>query len=559
MLGRLCTAVALALAAVALGTTSVAAAPIVLSLDYSPAQWIPASVANYTTGNRPHVYPVDMIVIHDTESLNYAGTIQMFQNPDRQGSAHYVISRSGLVTQMVAEHDVAWHAGNWDYNTRSIGIEHEGYADIAGTYTTTEYQASAQLAASICSRWGVPLDRSHVIGHSEVPDPNHPGLYGGDSHHHDPGIYWNWTYYMSLARTYASSLPSPPHLPDPIAATGEGSVTLSWSGRSCRTPIDSYHVTGQPGNIDLTFPGTTSSTTITGLQNWTRYQFTVTATNTYGQDTATSNTVYPSPRLGGANISDPDVAAMSGNRLDVVVTGSDSALWHRSWNGTQWAAWESLGGVLTSSPTITASPGRLDVFGRGGDGALWHRRWDGTAWHPWESLGGQLIRTSGPDATSSGAGRTDVFVRGTDNSLWHRWWDGTSWQPWDGLGGLLSADPGSVSWGTGRLDAFVRGVDFSLWHRSWNGAAWQAWERVGGYLASAPDASSCASGSLDVFVRMPDGLWRRSFTGGAWGTYQPVEGDWSNGPGAACRPSTTSIDVIQRGRDNALWWLELPN
>jgi len=116
-----------------------------------------------------------------------------------------------------------------------------------------------------------------------------------------------------------------------------------------------------------------------------------------------------------------------------------------------------------------------------------------------------------------------------------------------------------MAWGSGRVDAFVRGVDFSLWHRSWNGAAWQAWERVGGYLASAPDASSCASGSLDVFVRMPDGLWRRSFTGGAWGTYQQVEGDWSNGPGAACRPSTTSIDVIQRGRDNALWWLELPN
>ena len=29
---------------------------------------------------------------------------------------------------MVAEQDIAWHAGNWDYNTRAIGIEHEGYA-----------------------------------------------------------------------------------------------------------------------------------------------------------------------------------------------------------------------------------------------------------------------------------------------------------------------------------------------------------------------------------------------------------------------------------------------
>src|SRR5262249_40132467 len=135
-----------------------------------------------------------------------------FQNPAWKASAHYVVSNSGQVTQMVAEKDIAWHAGNWDYNTRSIGIEHEGYAYTPYTYTTAEYKASAHLIASICSRWGVPLDRNHVIGPYQVPDPNHPGQFGGESHHGDPGPYWNWTNYMSLARTYAQSLPSPPHM-----------------------------------------------------------------------------------------------------------------------------------------------------------------------------------------------------------------------------------------------------------------------------------------------------------------------------------------------------------
>jgi N-acetyl-anhydromuramyl-L-alanine amidase AmpD len=109
---------------------------------------------------------------------------------------------------MVLEKDIAWHAGNWDYNTRAIGIEHEGYSGVAGSFTLAEYRASAGIAASICSRWGVPMDRKHMIGHYQVPDPNHPALGGGAEHHWDPGPYWNWTYYVSLAKRYARSLPS---------------------------------------------------------------------------------------------------------------------------------------------------------------------------------------------------------------------------------------------------------------------------------------------------------------------------------------------------------------
>src|SRR5438094_5673111 len=118
---------------------------------------------------------------------------------------------------MVLEKDVAWHAGNWDYNTRAIGIEHAGYAS-QNLYTYPEYDNSAMLSASICSRYGVPMDRTHVIGHYQVPDPDHPGQYGGSDHHTDPGPNWNWTYYMSQANADAANLPSLPHImPDPIA------------------------------------------------------------------------------------------------------------------------------------------------------------------------------------------------------------------------------------------------------------------------------------------------------------------------------------------------------
>jgi len=294
----------LSLATTVLASIDVAAAPpaavVLTAVDYPRATWVPAAPTNYTVANRPHDYPVDMIVIHDIEG-SYASAITAFQDPKRLGSAHYVISYHGAVTQMVAEKDIAWHAGNWDYNTRSIGIEHEGYA-AKNLYTTPEYRTSAELAGSICSRWGVPMDRAHIIGHYQVPDPDHPGLFGGSDHHTDPGPYWNWTYYISLAQYYASLLPSPPHMA--LAATaysGDGTASVQWlPARSCHNPIDTYDVVAQPGGMQVTVPGTATSASFTGLTNGVNYTFTVTAHNSDGQDSVTSNGVTPGPACSAA-------------------------------------------------------------------------------------------------------------------------------------------------------------------------------------------------------------------------------------------------------------------
>lgn len=266
----------------------------VLGADYSPATWIAAAPANFSVANRPHDYPVDMIVIHDTE-VTFADAIRIFADPTSQRSANYIVSAKGQIAQMVPENDIAWHAGNWDYNTRAIGIEHEGYAYRPGSYTRVEYQASAHLAASICSRWGVPMDRNHVIGHDQVPDPNQPGLFGGESHRTDPGPYWDWNYYMSLATSYASVLPSPPHMMvDPVATNGLDSATVTWQpARSCHLPVLGYTVVAQPGDLTSYLPATATRVTFNNLQPGTNYAFIVTATNADGRDSLTSNAVVP--------------------------------------------------------------------------------------------------------------------------------------------------------------------------------------------------------------------------------------------------------------------------
>src|SRR6202035_3085363 len=88
---------------------------------------------------------------------------------------------------------------------------------------------------------------------------------------------------------------------------------------------------------------------------------------------------------------------------------------HRS-NGPS-TNWESLGGQISEAPTaVSWGENRLDLFARGTDNAVWHKWWDGSNWGGWESLGGQI---TGPvTAVSWGENRLDLFARGTDNAVW---------------------------------------------------------------------------------------------------------------------------------------------
>ena len=201
---------ALSISLMILVMPSLVAPPVV---DYPSAQRAPADSSNYTTSNREaNGLKVRWIVVHDIEGTE-ASCISWFQNPAAEASSHYVIGYDGTVHQMVPEKDIAWHAGNWDYNQHSIGIEHAGFAD-SDYFTDAEYRASAKLVAFLIRRYNITLVRptgiapadseesSGVIGHDQVPDPGSPQLGGGASHHYDPGRHWNWTSYLSLVKAY---------------------------------------------------------------------------------------------------------------------------------------------------------------------------------------------------------------------------------------------------------------------------------------------------------------------------------------------------------------------
>jgi N-acetyl-anhydromuramyl-L-alanine amidase AmpD len=198
------------------GELPVAAVPLAVTAaqpDYPDAIWIDTSCTNKCNVGRPlGNASVDKIVIHDTEG-DWDAAVATLQN-DSGKSVHYIIDSDGArVGQFRAETDTTWHAGNYFYNETSIGIEHVGFAADSAGYSDGLYATSEKLVTSIRSRWNVPLDRTHIIGHYQIPNGDivsedsppctdtldaceTSNNYGGADNHRDPGYYWQWCQYM---------------------------------------------------------------------------------------------------------------------------------------------------------------------------------------------------------------------------------------------------------------------------------------------------------------------------------------------------------------------------
>ncbi|WP_054950108.1 N-acetylmuramoyl-L-alanine amidase [Numidum massiliense] len=166
----------------------------------------PTNYGNYDLANRPQDgQDIRYLIIHDTEG-SFESAVNWFQ-AQSYASAQYVIkSSNGQVAQMVKLNDVAWQAGNWYFNTHSIGIEHEGYALDGTWYSEQMYHASAKLVKYLAKKYNIPLDRDHVLGHDNVPGTSPKSQTGM---HWDPGPYWDWAHYFRLLGAPLER----PHLP----------------------------------------------------------------------------------------------------------------------------------------------------------------------------------------------------------------------------------------------------------------------------------------------------------------------------------------------------------
>lgn len=124
------------------------------------------------------------VVLHYTAMASAEAAIERLCDPAAEVSAHYVICKSGRVTQLVGEGARAWHAGagEWhglgDINSRSIGVELDN--DGQGVFAEPLMQSLEALLGPMLAAWDIPPE--NVIGHSDMA----PGR------KFDPGPWFDW-------------------------------------------------------------------------------------------------------------------------------------------------------------------------------------------------------------------------------------------------------------------------------------------------------------------------------------------------------------------------------
>lgn len=125
-----------------------------------------------------------IVVLHHTAMASAEAAIARLCDPAHEVSAHYVICKTGRVTQLVGEGLRAWHAGagEWqglhDINSRSIGIELDN--DGCGPFPEALMASLEALLRQILTGWDIPPQ--NVIGHSDMA----PGR------KFDPGPWFDW-------------------------------------------------------------------------------------------------------------------------------------------------------------------------------------------------------------------------------------------------------------------------------------------------------------------------------------------------------------------------------
>lgn len=130
----------------------------------------------------------DMIVIHYTDMVPVAAALERLCCPGAKVSAHYLITMTGTIYQLVDESKRAWHAGisEWegetDINSRSIGIEldNPGPSNGMEPFPDIQIQKLIELCTDIQTRLYIPPNR--IVGHEHVA----PGR------KQDPGPLFPW-------------------------------------------------------------------------------------------------------------------------------------------------------------------------------------------------------------------------------------------------------------------------------------------------------------------------------------------------------------------------------
>jgi len=284
--------------------------------------------------------------------------------------------------------------------------------------------------------------------------------------------------------------------------------------------------------------------------------------------------------IGGSTTDVPQAVTRTAGRIDVVVRGSDGAVYNKVLQANGWwpsqTGWASIGGATTGSPALAVrGDGSLDVAVRGSDNSVYLKSWSATTstWIPsqtdWSSLGGSVADS--PRVGERTTGEIDVVVLGSDNVPYNKVWNPSNgWWPsqtgWVGLGGSATSTPAILELANGQIELTRHSSDNHAADKRWSAAnGWSPsqtdWSDLGAGVAETPSVTSWGDAARsDLVTRATDGTVENKVWQGFW---WPSNTAWSGMGGAlAGRPTATTwgsgrLDVVARGTDGSVlykWW-----
>jgi hypothetical protein len=173
--------------------------------------------------------------------------------------------------------------------------------------------------------------------------------------------------------------------------------------------------------------------------------------------------------------------------VDLAIKGGDNAIWHRAYiPGTGWSQFATVGGNLTSAPTLSSqSADILNIWARGTDGAVYQRSWNGSAWLAWSTLGSAIV--GAPSSVSRTESVANVYARGAGRALYARSWLPSGWGEWFQLDATpIDSSPAAGGDGPGHEWVVARGGSGMLL-KEWTGN-WGAWQDLGPVQVPPPAA-----------------------------------------------------------------------
>lgn len=203
---------------------------------------------------------------------------------------------------------------------------------------------------------------------------------------------------------------------------------------------------------------------------------------------------------------DPAITMNSAGQTQLFVrNGTDKQIYTRADRGSEWGAWENLGGPNRPSGPGVSGADNVVVVGR--DGVLYHNKRTNGTWSGFRAVDGGGHKFQGRPAIIVRAEGTSYWALGTDGHVWVR--AGSGWEDWGSPEGRPAQDVGlsaidqtfTYTWVAGTniqqtagviLNVAVVGADGGIWLRqqvhSIGGptGAFTGWRNLGGGSDNAP-------------------------------------------------------------------------